>query len=291
MEQIQFYIKKSTHKVVPSFYSHLYKNDQSNLFRPATESLERQIVELGLDAAVRVVDAQNIPNKTDAHLIGILSENSLIPDDYLSRVISTSNLHRDMSTLCGPVTPVSEVKPTDWFISRIAKTYRVYEIDGFSSFISCYLNNDHLNYPSVDGCVFSGRHYNEAGGYSPVITPRTLLYKNIAFMRAMDKIGPIVYSDRLRTLYYVNHEEFEVENFAKFYYCMGFYDGLNMTGEQLYKKAVINSNMLELENMLLIESNKEVIPAKKEVYAQMISALRCHYELGLCEALAKKKIL
>jgi hypothetical protein len=290
MNQIEFYIKKSRHKVVPPFYSHLLKEEQSFLYRPVTQALEQQIKELNLNAGVHVVDLQDIPTKTNAFLLCILDENSMVTDDYVARITSMNNLHRDMAMLCGPVRAISKTQPLDWFISRIANIYKDYNIDGFSSFVSCYLNKDTQNYPPIEGCIFSGRHYNECGGYRAIITPRYALEKNFEFLSAIDKSGPIVYSEKLRTLYYVNSEEFDIPNFSKFYYCLGYYDGLQSTSGKFYNQFIVNANLLEVESLTWIRKNMEVPETKRDQYSQMAATLKLMYELGYGEAIVKNKL-
>lgn len=274
MKQIDFYIKKSKQKVVPPFFTHVLDGESAFVYRPATDELERQIKELGLNAAVNVVDIQNIPTKVDSFLVCILDENSIIPDDYVSRVLSINNLHRDAAMFCGPITPVAQTIPTDWFIARISKTYRSYEIDGFSAFSSCYINKDLQNYPAIDGCIFSGRHYNQVGGYRPIMSPRSLVEKNDLFFAALDKIGPMIYSDRLKTLYYITSEELRPEHMPKYYYSLGYVDGL--------AKNPASPIMLESID----------VPAEyRDQYEVHAALLRGSYDLGKNEAISKTKIV
>lgn len=289
MNQIEFYIKKSRSKIVPPFYSSVVEGE-SSLYKPVTASLEQQVKELNINAGVHVVDIQDIPVKTGAFLLCVLDENSLIPDDYLHRIVSMNNLHRDAALVCGPVKTVSQTQPIDWFVSRIARVYKNYFLDGFSSFISCYLNDDSQNYPPIDGCVFSGRHYNECGGYRAIMTPRFMLEKNFEFLSRIDKTGPMVYSDRLKTLYYISSEEFEIQNFSRFYYCLGYYDGLQSTSKKFRNQFITNANLLEVDSLTWVDDNHDVAESKRDKYGQAAATLKCMYELGYTEAIVKGKL-
>lgn len=287
MNQIEIYIKKTRHKAVPPFYSHSFDRDQSSLYRPALDSIKAQIKELGVTASVDLVDVQDIPVKTNAFLLCILDENSLIADDYIARILSTNNLHRDMAMVCGPVLPVSKNQPLDWFVLKIADTYKKYDLKNFSSFISTYINGDYQNYPSIEGCIFSGRHYNEMGGYRPVITPRFLMEKNYDFLSGLDRIGPLVYSERLSTLYYVNPEELEMNNFSKFYYCMGYYDALCPPNAKSYNSVVLALEFVDNDSAYADKTDSDRISK----YGNMLTTLKCIYEVGFTEAKTNNKIL
>lgn len=274
MKQVEFFIKKSKHKVVPPFFTHMLDGESAFMYRPVTEELERQVKEIGLSAAINIVDIQNIPTKVESYLVAILDENSLITDDYVSKILSINNLYRDASMFCGPVLPIAQTIPTDWFIGRISKTFKLYEINGFSSFSACYLNQDIQNYPHIDGCIFSGRHYNQVGGYRALFSPRTLVEKNDAFFAALDKIGPIVYSDRLKTLYYITSDEYDLTYIGKYYYSLGYSDGLS---NQPLSQIVLEATDVPVEH--------------RDEYESHIAALRGMYELGRIEAKSRNKIV
>lgn len=278
MNQVEFYIIRSETLVVPAFFN---TNISGQMFRPAYDVIEKQIKELNLNAGVNMVDIKDIPVNTQSFLVCILGENSLVPDDYVARLLSMNNLHRNMSLLCGPVNTTSNVIPKDWFISKIAKNYKNYEIDGFSSFISCYLNNDESNYPPIEGCIFSGRHYNECGGYRPIFSPRYLITKDSNLLSELDKSGPIIYSDRLRTITYISSDEYEMSNFSKYYYRLGYYDGTRGINH--------NSKILEITDFE--RYNKDIPEDNKEKYLKISKILECMYKIGHTEAVTQNAIL
>ena len=103
------------------------------------------------------------------------------------------------------------------------KLYENYSLDSFSTFISCVLNSQNWLYPFMSGCIFSGRHYNSVGGYSELLSPRGPV-NSIEFFGRIDKSGPIVYSECLKTYKYLTEDHLGRESMASWCYQQGFLD-------------------------------------------------------------------
>ena len=193
------------------------------------EDIKKQAKELNVDYHLHIEHLSEIPRRTDSFLFVILEENSFIPIDYLARIMSVNNLHRDMACVCGPrITRYSriglDIAGLQDGKSGLLDYYYKYELDSFSTFISCYLNGQNWLYPPTTSCVYSGRHYNSVGGYTPLESPRGPIQDNPAFMSTIDRAGPIVYNERLRTYKFVTHEETDRKHLSKYCYDRGFLD-------------------------------------------------------------------
>lgn len=219
MDNLVIYIKDNDKIVPDSFY---YQKNEV-IYRPAV-SLHNQIKNIQASCTIISGPSENIPKKVNSNLFIILESNSLVPDDYLSRLFSMSNLHRDMVVSCGPRLTCS---------SRIAKEqhellglYEVYELDSFSSFISCKINDEKSNYPSIYGSLFSSNYYNSVGGYSEIVSPRGNIEKNVLFFDSLSKFGPMIYSQQLLTYKYLTVNDLEDKNILKWFYNQGYSDAM-----------------------------------------------------------------
>jgi hypothetical protein len=250
MKNLEFYIQ-SCDKIIDRNYSY----EDYNLY----EDIHKQGKNLSVDYLLNVGPASEIPRKTDAFLFVILDENTLIPSDYLSRILSMNNLHRDMAFCCGP--RLTRCSRNNLELANLEALYHSYNIDSFSTFISCSINNEPWNYPPISGCVFSGRHYNSAGGYQELITPRGPT-ENYSFLGRIDKMGPAIYTERLKTYKFLTHDEIQINSMAKWCYFQGYKS--KSLGLNTYLKAVL----------------------LQDKYAEFLSA----YQLGECESVTKTKI-
>lgn len=186
------------------------------------EDIKKQAKELNIDYSLQIGPLEELPRKTNSFLFTVLDENSFLPIDYLARIMALNNLHRDLSCMCGPrITRYSRI---NLGMGEFESHYHKYELDSFSTFISCYLNGQNWLYPPLVGCIFSGRHYNSVGGYSSLESPRGPIQDNPSFMSTIDRAGPIVYNEQLRTYKFVTHEETDRKHLSKYCYDRGFLD-------------------------------------------------------------------
>ena len=217
MRHLEFYIIQNS-KVVDRNLTFTEGPDTYN----SIEDIKKQAKLLNLDYSLQIGPLSGVPRKTDSFLFCLLDENTFVPADYLARITSVGNLHRDLSCMCGPrITRYSRIVLDD---AELQNHYFKYELDSFSTFISCYLNGQNWLYPPVTSCVYSGRHYNSVGGYNPTESPRGPIQDNPTFMSALDRAGPIVYNERLRTYKFVTYEETNRKHLSKYCYDRGFLD-------------------------------------------------------------------
>lgn len=283
MTQIQFIIKKNAFKAVPPNYS---VGELENCL----VSLDKQVKAFNINCSITPTDIKDVPRKTDAFLVCFLDENSLIPNDYLIRITSMSNLYRDSTCFCGPVSTHSVVLPNDWFLSRILQSYKNYNLKWFNEGVFI-INKDTNVYPPLEGCIFSGYHYNLMGGYVPTESPRGLIERNNILLSKIDSCGLILYCSKLQTGLYISGEEFTLENFNKYFYNMGYMHGGLVTDEEFNKKFLVNHNMLEIENLSWIEENEKITKENKIRYGKQVAIIKCMYELGYYEAMTRSKII
>lgn len=260
-------LKKSKFKVVPHLHES-YIND--TLYTPAYFSLKRQLQDQSISGSVDIIE--QFPRKTMAFLVCILDENSLVPDDYVARLLAVNNIHRDMSMCCGPVLNMYPEHKIDKTESAIVAKYKQYKIPAISNVISCTID-DSDHFPPTTGCLISGHYYNQIGGYTPIETVRCSTIDNPAVFNRLLKLGPIIYSTALSTSYFVTSDELNMANYAKHFYDLGYFDGL--LGKQ--RPNVINDIEYDL--------------SQDEVNVSLINTCKCNYNVGYYEALAKNLII
>jgi hypothetical protein len=280
---IKFLIKKSLNTVVPEFFS-CETTDKTSIYRPVTPSLNDQLRSLGVAGSISILSVEDFPTHVDDFLVCVLDENSLVPDDYIARIMAMNNLHRDAALFCGPVGTHSSIKPTST-INKILELYKTYHYDSFSRFISCEINNDYNYYPPITGCVISGRVYNMVHGYKPQRTVRSIIENNKDFFCSLSKLGPMIYSNRLSTFQYLTSEDLKTENLIQYWYTEGY------SSAQLDKHNKVDTNkesskLLKLEYLI---SNTD--SPNDSSFKFIIDACKCMYSVGYYECLTNSKIL
>lgn len=288
LKTINFYTIDSEYKKVPPCMLFSNKEESAYKYVPIEDNLQKQIEQFDIDAEIHQISLESIPVRADSHLICFLDQNSLIPSDYVARIIAMNNLHTDAVAFCGPVFVEKAVSPTDWFISKIAAQYKRYSLDGFDSFISCTLNEDQQNYPDINGLILIGQYYNKMGGIS-IIKDRHIIPNVSLFLNNVSSMGDIVYSSRLSTGYFVTSQEFNIENFSKYYYKLGYLNGLKSNNIDMKYQFAKNNNLLEIESLSWITQNEEV--KDNDDYIKHIAIFKCIYELGFFEAFTKTRII
>jgi hypothetical protein len=288
MKTIQFYILKSPYKKIPPGLIFNNPEDQEYPYTPVFASLEGQAKEFSVDIEVSEIEITEIPTRANSYLIVFLDQNSIIPQDYIARILSMNNLHTNAAAFCGPVFTEKSVHKIDWFISKISSLYKRYSLDGFDSFISCRLNDDEQNFPPISGSIFSGSHYTKIGGIK-CISSRYPFADTQLFLQKAKDIGEIIYSSRLSTGYFITTEELEIENFSKYYYQLGYSDGLKSSPEKMNHQFAQNQNLLEIESLSWATQNEEVKENKE--YIKHIAIFKCLYEVGFFEAFTGSKLI
>lgn len=288
MKTIIFYIVESPYKKVPPSIVHSNPDDDKYSYLTPEQTLEKQAKEFNVDIEIREVSLNEIPIKAESFLLCFLDKNSLVPSDYIARILSMNNLHTNAVAFCGPVFTTKSVHKIDWFISKVSNLYKKYSLDSFDSFISCRLNEDEQNYPEITGTIFSGSNYTKLGGIQTISARYDIPKVSEFFSRSKD-LGDIIYSSRLSTGYFITAEEFNIENFSQYYYKLGYQDGLKSTPEKMYHQFAQNNNLLEIESLSWATQNEEVKENKE--YIKHVAIFKCLYELGFFEAFTGTRII
>lgn len=286
---LQFLIIKSDFKKIPPLLEFSNPNDSPYVYMSCVDSIKSQVLHLGLNTDINIIEYKDIPSKVNAHLVVFLSEKSLVPSDYVNRILAMNNLHTNAGAFCGPIF-TQKPEGFDWFTSKIAETYMRYSLDSFSSFISCSLTKDNENYPPIFGNVFVGHYYNKIGGYNPIKSERANIYTNPKCFERLERSGgELIYSERLSSGYYITAEEMSIENFKNYYYSMGYAQGVKSTAESFTHQYIQNSNMLEIENITWVTENRNV--DNNLEYKKNVSILKCMYDLGYFEGMTGKLLV
>ena len=268
-----------------------------SLHEPCIDSVKRQIAELELKADISIVEASEVPRDVNSRLVILLDQNSLIPRQYILSAVSMNNMFKSNAVFCGPVSTKSSSKPTDWFISDIAEYYKTYSINDFSKVLAFDITEEPELFPPANTCVVSARFYNEVGGYSPLVSPRGDIKNNSLFLLELSKIGSIVYTKSLDTSYYVSSSEFQVANFSKYFYNLGYCRGVNMFKnkeeqyETLWKMFVESPESIDNRTLSFINFNTEIESERKKKYAEKLATFKCLYQVGMFEGINGQKIL
>lgn len=231
MKTLEFYIVQENKVVPPEFVHNESKDTYFTL-----EDISKQAKLLNIDYTLTCGALSGIPRKTDSFLFIVLSENSLIPGDFLSKILSINNLHRDAACFCGPRIARSSKSTLD--LANFLKLYQNYSLDSFSTFISCYINGQDWLYPSISGSIFSGRHYNSVGGYSEHMSPRGPV-ENIEFFNRIDRSGPMVYSECLKTYKFLTDIDMVRPYMTQWCYEQGYVD--QSMNRNSYLKTVVDT--------------------------------------------------
>ena len=101
------------------------------------DDIHKQAKLLNVDYILNTGELKDIPRTTDSFLFCVFGVNCLVPTDFLSKILSINNLHRDASCFCGP--RISRTSRVNLELANFLKLYHNYSLDSFSTFISCYI--------------------------------------------------------------------------------------------------------------------------------------------------------
>ena len=268
-----------------------------SVHEPCLDSIKRQVRELEINAEVQLIEAGEVPRDVDSRLVIILDQNALIPRQYLLSAVSMNNMYKSKAVFCGPVSTKSSSKPNDWFIAEVAEHYKTYTLNEFNKVLAFDITEEPNLFPPATSCVISGRFYNEVGGYTTLVSPRGDIKNNSMFLLELSKIGSIIYTKSLETSYYVSPAEFEISNFSKFFYQLGYSRGVNMFKskedqyETLWKMFVESPESIDNRTLSFINFNTEIDADHKKKYAEKLATFKCLYQIGMFEGINGQKIL
>lgn len=160
--------------------------------------LEKQAQELNISINIRHVSKDEIPTSTKNFLVCFLSNKSIIPVDYLGRVLAINNLFRSSYLFLGNHTTIKDT----------TGLYKTREVGNAPHEIMIKTN---LKYSLFQGLIISGHHYNSVGGL--------VLEKNNRFVTPFCKnifSTDVIWSNRLDIL------NFETSpNLVEYWYNVG----------------------------------------------------------------------
>ena len=289
MKQIEIFVIPNKHTVKENSI-----RQKDTVLESCTDSLQKQATQFGIDAIVTLVDVENIPTTSDASLVGILDENMFIRSDYLAAVVSINNLHRDAAVLCGPIC-TRHKNNSDWFTKAIEENYKNYSIPVTEEMLLIDISDEEHNFPPINGCFFSGRIYNEIGGYTPIASPRGYLRNNKHFIKMMSTKGRIIHSSSLKSIYFISEAEFDVESISEYYYDLGYQDGI-LISYKTDKERLAETwhRFIESPEMFDNTSPRWLLSDDEETnysYAEKLVFLKCKYQVGFFEGMLGRKII
>ena len=273
------------------------ESKEKTIYKGASEALKEQLSKLEISGSVQLVNIEEIPLETQARLVAILDENALIEKNYLLSVISLYNMHQTYGAFCGPVVTKSNSKPTEWFVAEIANYYKQYNLNEFSSVLSFDITDEPNNHPNAIGSIFSGRHYNELGGYAPTPSPRGHIRNDSAFLSRVAEIGNILYSKALSSAYYITPSEFNIGIFSTYFYEIGYCRGVQISNDvdgkydTLWKMFVESPESIDNRTLSFARFNDGIDEDKKKKYAEHLASFKCMYQIGMFEGINGQKIL
>jgi len=247
--------------------------------------LSKEIDDYGLDGEVNNLHVSEIPQNINADLVVILDEDTYVPEDFINRVVSFNNLFRDAGVLCGPVYPTLD--------SRFSKTYHTYELQFGSSVVSD-ITNEHNSFPSIVGCVITGRAYNQFM-YKPTKGPRHISPDNSLFLSALSEHFKIYYSSKLIKAKILDKSDLTIDILSDYYYNLGYQDGLAVSyksigdkRKELFDRFV---NSPEMFDNTMPRWLFEKTPESDGEYAEMLVLTKCKYQIGFYEGMIGSKVI
>lgn len=301
-KEIDIFIVKNENSVKEVNLSRLVEIGGNNakskvMYEPCRDAFKAQVAQLEVSANIEYVEAGDIPSKTDSNLIGIFDENYLIPQRYLLSAISLYNMYNSYGAFCGPISTHSNEKPVDWFICEIASQYKVYSLNEFNNVLSFDITKEPAHLPPTMGCVFAGRFYNEAGGYSPTLSPRGIIKNESSLVNRIASLGSILYSKSLEAAYYITPNEFDIQNFSRYFYELGYCKGIQLATEAeskydtLWKMFVESPESIDNRTLHFTFLRDHMEEGQKKKYAEKLAMIKCMYHVGMFEGINGQKIL
>jgi len=289
MKQIEIFIVKNDYEIKESSI-----RQKDKVLAPCATSLVSQATKFGIDVEVNVVNLEDIPSVSSASLLGILDENMFVGNDYLAAIASINNLHRDAAVLCGPVS-THHKNNSDWFTKAIEDNYKNYTIPVTDQMLLIDISDEEHNFPHVSGCFFSGRTYNEIGGYAPIASPRGYLRNNKHFIKMMSAKGKVIYSSALSSVYFIPDVEFDIKYVSGYYYDLGYQDG-TLLSYKTNKEQLAETwhRFIESPEMFDNASPRWLLSTNEETnysYAEKLVLLKCKYQVGFFEGMLGRKII
>lgn len=249
------------------------------------ENIKKEIYDCGLNGEVNKVNISDLSKRVNANLIAILDEDTYVPEDFITRVVSFNNLFRDAGILCGPVYPTLE--------SKFSKSYYTYDLSFGTSVVSD-ISKEPNSYPSIIGSVITGQAYNKYL-YNPVTTKRHSSADNSFFVSSITKEYKIYYSPKLFKARYLDKSDFEIDALSDYYYNLGYQDGLAVSykskedkHKELFDRFVNSPEMFD--NTMprwLFESES----ATEGEYIEVLVLAKCKYQIGFYEGMLGKEVI
>lgn len=249
------------------------------------ENTKKEIYDNNINGNVTKINIDDLYKKIESKIIVILDEDTYVPDDFITRIVSFNNLFRDAGILCGPVYPTLE--------SKFSKSYYTYNLKFGTSVVSD-ISKEPNSYPSIIGSVITGQAYNKYI-YHPIKSDRHISVDNSFFLSSITKEYKIYYSPKLFKARYLDKSDLEIDVLSDYYYNLGYQDGLAVSykskadkHKELFDRFVNSPEMFD--NTMprwLFEST----PDADGEYAEMLVLTKCKYQIGFYEGMLGKKLL
>ncbi len=263
---IDFFIISNETKV-PNIYSTTNKDDRGIAYRPCIDSLYAQSKELGVNINIKILERTEVPTSTKSLLVGFLCENSLIPDDYLARIMSLNNLYRSAFGFVGNHSCVYNQSNQDAFNNDLASMHHSRRIGNDWNKNTLMEITNEIKQPLIYGCVFNGYYYNSNGGFKASLTPRTI---SLMSSNLINDKTELIWAKRLDIFEFIPTPDFHDNTFGQWFYDLGYF----------------NKKKWEDDPDLLLFSLKY----KDEQYKKRVKFFQWMYDTGCYESFIGEKI-
>ena len=261
------------------------------------ELLAKQCEQNNLLYNIKFLSLSELPTNSNSDAVSVFLENSSVPKNYIKNLLCLQALYADWSILCGDIlTLIPEIR-NDKFSSEISKYAFNYKLSKYSKNLVCDITSDFDNFPPSYNISIASRAYNEAGGISPIVSPRGAINNDRGFLLSCSNVGRIIHSDSLSTSLSLSQQEFTIESLCKYFYELGFMASLNIKFKKaphfeiIWKQFVETPESLDHRVLGRLTFALNGSSDENKIFAEKIAMIKCSYQSGLFEGLSGVKVL
>ena len=266
-------------------------------YSPALIGIEKQAKTLGVDCDIKLVNANELPTKSDSRITSIFKQNCLVHNNYLLSLVSINNIYPESAIMCGQIETSFSSFNKDFFASRLAQSFRSYKLNSLENTLLYDLASEPDNLPPAYNISINSRLYNNLGGYSFTPTPRGEILDNRKFIFSLSEKGSVLYSNMLSTINIFCANDISASNVCKYFYELGFAAACTIREtekphfERVWKQFVETPECLDHRVLGDLAFNQTIPESEKKEYSEKLAMARCSYQAGLLEGLSGVKVL
>jgi hypothetical protein len=266
-------------------------NKEGGSFSEPLSAICCQLNSLNISYSIIRTSIDRIPNSVESNLVTFVDLSLLVKEDYIFNAVTLNNLHRDMGIIFGPISIDAN---SDKNVKYIKNSYHGYDLN-FGGIYTADITDEPHNYGSLYNAVIAGSVYNRIG-FSGCSTPRSFILDNTAFFRQVSKTNKIYYTSLLHKTKILTDEDFEHKVVSDYYYNVGYLDGVSASWSgienqrhELWKRFVESPEVIDSSHPRWLFDEPRI---KENLdYLELLTVLKCKYQIGYFEGMLGKKII